>query len=111
MKLNELREHDVLEIQREDMIEAALALELAYPRFRDNLELYAIIKETDLELYNSLKNFCTVYMNYFYFVKNLKTTKEHLSEIELNRYNQYIENRDEARKKFTELLEGRKLKA
>ncbi|HXA02893.1 MAG TPA: hypothetical protein VNW99_12940 [Cytophagaceae bacterium] len=111
MKLNELREHDVLEIQREALIEAALAVQTAYPRFRDNLELYAIINEKDPEMHSALKDFCAVYMNYFYFAKNLKNTKEHLSEIESTRYNQYIEKKDEARMKFTELLESRKLKA
>ena len=100
-----MREHDILEIQREARIEAAIRLKIEYPRFRDNLELMCEIKERDKELYGALNLFCTVYMNYFYFAKNLKSEREKLSSIELNRLNQYSDQRDKARQKFIDLLD------
>ena len=71
MKIWELKEFDVLEIQREAILKAANCFDISYPELRDNVELGNMLNQRDPELARLLTDFLSAYWNYFYFSKSI----------------------------------------
>jgi len=69
MKIWELKEYDIFEIQREAILQAANCLDITHPELRDNLELREMLNQRDPALAELLTNFLSAYWNFFYFSK------------------------------------------
>jgi hypothetical protein len=69
MKIWELREYDILEIQREAILQAANCVGITHPELKDNVELKNILNQKDPALADLLTNFLSTYWNFFYFSK------------------------------------------
>jgi hypothetical protein len=70
MKAYEIKEFDVLHVQRKAALKTAKLLKVEYCELMDYLELQNIIKEKDAELYKMLMDFSAAYWNYYYYCAN-----------------------------------------
>jgi hypothetical protein len=102
MNIWELKESDVLNVQREAIQKAASYFEISNPELRDNVELLNLIEDKDPNLFKLLENFCTAYWNYYYFIKVLAPygKRNGMSDQEKEKLSDYTREKEEAKKLF-----------
>ena len=111
MNVWELKESDVLYVQRGAILKAASCFDISNPELMDNIELLNIIQEADPGLFNLLENFCTTYWNYYYFIKVLAPYEKRngLSESEKEKLSDYMHEKEESKKALLERLQEMKM--
>src|SRR4051794_21218933 len=99
MKAYEIKEFDVLHVQRKAAIKTAKFLKVEYCDLMDYGELQKIIKDKDEALYELLVDFCTAYWNYYYYINTLNTqlqgNKMETREVDLLK--DHIKQKDDCR--------------
>jgi hypothetical protein len=100
MNIWELKESDIIYVQREAILKAASCFDIPDPELRDNVELLNLIQEKDLTIFSRLENFYTAYWNYYYFIKVLAPhgKRDGLSDTEKEKLSTYIHEKEEAKR-------------
>jgi hypothetical protein len=73
MKAFEIKEFDILHVQRAAAVKTAKLLKIEYCELMDYLELQGMIKEKDEGLYKMLMDFTTAYWNYYFCVNSINS--------------------------------------
>src|SRR5437660_1604371 len=106
MKIWELKEYDIFEIQREAILQVANCLGIAHPELRDNAELRSILNQKDPELADLLTGFLSVYWNLFYFSKaiNAHGKNYEMTDAEKEKLSEFIKDKEAKRERLLERL-------
>jgi hypothetical protein len=110
MKTQEIKEFDVLHVQRKAAIKTAKVLKVEYCDFMDYPELQKSIKEKDEDLYNLMMEFSSAYWKYYYFSNSLN---EQSKGIKIDPHNsailkEHIREKDETRMAWVIEIKKRK---
>src|SRR4051812_20870922 len=111
MNIWELKESDIIYVQREAILRAASCIAISDPDLRDNVELLNFIQEKDNHLFQVLESFYTAYWNYYYFIKVLAPygKRNGLSDLEKEKLSTYTHEKEEAKRLLLEKLEVAKM--
>jgi hypothetical protein len=106
MNIWELKESDILYVQREAILQAAACLDISNPGLRDNVELLNLIQERDDSLFKVLESFYTAYWNYYYFIRVLAPhgKRDGMSDPEKEKLSDYTNEKEEAKRLLLERL-------
>jgi hypothetical protein len=112
MNIWELKESDIIYVQREAILRVAASLDISDPGLRDNVELLNLIQERDSSLFNSLANFYTTYWNYYYFIKVLAPhgKRNGMTDSEKEKLRDYSHEKEEAKRLLLEKLKEAKMR-
>jgi hypothetical protein len=113
MNIWELKESDIMYVQREAILRAASCFNIPDAGLRDNIELLNLIKQNDGGLFKALENFYTAYWNYYYFIKVLAPhgKPNGMSDSEKDKLTDYSHEKEEAKKILLErLTEAKKMR-
>jgi hypothetical protein len=99
MKAYEIKEFDVQHVQRKAALKTAKLLKIEYCDLMDFQELQSSIKEKDGDLFNMLNDFCSAYLNYYYFANtlNINTKGSKIDAKEAEVLKEHIRQKDELR--------------
>jgi superoxide dismutase len=102
MKDWELKEFDVLSIQRKASLMTAEILKIEEPELLDNLELASLIKARDENIYKALFNFSNSYWNLLFYCKGISShgRVNELSSMDKERLEKHIIEKNEAKRFF-----------
>ncbi|HXA00968.1 MAG TPA: hypothetical protein VNW99_03210 [Cytophagaceae bacterium] len=102
MKEWELKEFDVLSIQRKASLMTAEALKIEAPELLDNLELGSIIKAKDENIYKALFDFSNSYWNLLFYCKGISShgRVNELRPIDKEKLEKHISEKNEAKQLF-----------
>jgi hypothetical protein len=106
MKAWELKEFDVLSIQRKASLMAAEFLKIENPELLDNLELGPAIKSKDESIYKALLDFSNAYWNLLFYCKGI-SSHGRINELGANdkaKLEKHILEKNEARRLFLEAI-------
>jgi hypothetical protein len=111
MNIWELKESDVLYVQREAILQSASCFDISNPELMDNIELLNLIQEGDAGLFALLENFCTTYWNYYYFIHLLAPYEKRngLSDLEKEKLSDYTHEKEESKRILLERLQEMKM--
>jgi hypothetical protein len=106
MKIWELKEYDILDIQREAILQAANCLDISHPELRDNSELRSMLTNKDPELAELLTNFLSAYWNFYYFSKAISEHGKNyeMTGAERDKFAEFIRDKDDKREMLLERL-------
>src|SRR4051812_15675249 len=99
MKVHEIKEFDILYIQRKAAVKLAKHLKVEYCDLMDYVELQKKIKDKDEDLYTMLMDFSSAYWNYYYFSKSLseQTKDAKIEGKDSEMLKEHIKEKDEKR--------------
>jgi hypothetical protein len=99
MRINEIKEFDILSIQRKAAVITAKILKIDYCDLMDYSELHDMIKERDENLFNKLNDFSNAYWNYYYYVKGINSMGKNyqINEKEQAILNTHLKEKDDSR--------------
>jgi hypothetical protein len=106
MKEWEIKEFDVLSIQREASLMAAKKLNVDNYYLMDNIELSVAIGSQDQNIYKALINFTDSYWSLLFYCKGISSSgrRTELSSIEKDKVDKHIADKNQSKHLFLEAL-------